>query len=472
MKYIITLLLVISATVGISQSGGGQVFPDSNFETQVDELVKQYQALDIFSGVVLIAKEGKPVYHKAFGLANRETNTPNTLDTRFDIGSMNKSMTKVLILKLVKTGELSLDDKLGMYLSGFPKLAADNITVNHLLNHQSGYGDYHTPEYWEIPYERKDLEVALEVIKRQPLMFEPGDGQEYSNAGYVLLGLIAEKVTGQSYFDLIEQHIIQPMGMKDTYLQEKYDTPNRAIGYFKSMKGDLMDNEDFGEISTPAGGFYSTTTDMLNFYRAYHYGDKLWDMETRSLDMYYPFYQEHMTTGGAMSHAGGFEGANTVHFEILRDQISVVVFANMDEVVAENLGAGILAIIRGQEPKQPSLPARQAVYQAYIENGVEYVRKNWETLTSNFHPQDPKDMILNMVGYSFMRDENIESATEIFELNTKLFPEIANCWDSYGEALLAAGKKKESLKAYKKALSIRPDIPSALAAVKKLEGKS
>lgn len=443
-----------------------------NLESKVDKLVKEYTDLGIFSGVVLIAEEGEPLYHKAFGLANSETKTSNKLDTRFDIGSMNKSMTKVLILKLVKARKLNLDDKLGQYLDGFPKVAAKKITINHLLNHQSGYGDYHTPEYWEIPLEEKSLAISVDFIKKRPILFEPGEAQEYSNAGYVLLGAIAEKVTGKSYYDLIEEYITKPLKMENTFLRNKYSVKNRAVGYFKNFKGELMDNEDFQEIPTPAGGFYSTTEDMLTFYRAFHYGNQLWDESTRSMDEMYSFYQEHQNTGGAMTHAGGFEGANTVHYEILRDKISVIVFANMDEPVAENLGAGILAIIRGKKPESPILPANQLVYKTWKEKGPDYVKKNWETLTVNFHPSDPKDPILNAIGYDLFFNDEIDEAVEIFKLNTELYPNIANCWDSYGEGLLALGKKEESLKAYKKALSIRPDMPTAKKMVKELETKT
>jgi CubicO group peptidase (beta-lactamase class C family) len=456
--------------VGIAQ-GDFTKLKTPSFENEVDALVQKYRDIDIFSGVVLIAKDGEPVYHKAFGMADRQHNVPNTLDTRFDIGSMNKSFTKVLILQLVREGKLKLNDRLGSYLTGFPEEAAEKITIEQLLNHQSGYGGYHTPEYWNIPLEKKSLETALAHIKKQPLLFEPGTEQEYSNAGYVILGMIAEKATGKSYFDLIEERIVKPLGMKDTYLREKYTVPNRAIGYYKNMRGALLDNDDFAEIPTPAGGFYSTTADMLLFYLAFHYGDDLWDKKTRSMDQMYPFYQEHMTTGGAMTHAGGFEGANTVHYEILRDRISVLVFANMDEVVAEDLGAGILAIIRGKEPKNPALPANQAVFTAYQTHGADYVKSKWASLTTNFHPEDPKDLILNMIGYTLLRDGEANQAVEMFRLNTELFPEVANCWDSYGEGLLATGHKKEALAAYKKALEIRPDLPSALEAVQQLTKK-
>lgn len=442
-----------------------------DLESKVDKLVKEYTDLGIFSGVVLIADEGEPIYHKAFGLANQGTKTPNKLDTRFDIGSMNKSMTKVLILKLVKAGKFKLDDKLGQFLDGFPKVAAKKISINHLLNHQSGYGDYHTPEYREIPLEEKSLAVSVDFIKKLPMLFEPGKEQEYSNAGYVLLGAIAEKVTGKSYYDLIEEYITKPLKMENTFLRNKYNVTNRAVGYFKNFKGELMDNEDFQEIPTPAGGFYSTTEDMLTFYRAFHYGNQLWDEATRSMDEMYGFYQEHQNTGGAMTHAGGFEGANTVHYEILRDKISVIVFANMDEPVAENLGAGILAIIREKKPESPTLPATQLVYKTWKEKGPDYVRKNWETLTANFHPSDPKDLILNVIGYDLFFNGEIDEALENFKLNTELFPNIGNCWDSYGEALLKKGRKEEALQAYKKALEINPNIPSAKKGVKELEGK-
>ncbi len=438
---------------------------------ETDALVKAYTDLDIFSGVVLIAQDGKPFYHKAFGLANRETKTPNTTNTRFDIGSMNKSMTKVIVLQMVNEGKLKLSDPLGKYLDGFTPEIAEKVTVEHLLNHASGFEAYHTPEYFELPMSEKTLDKTVKWIQKFPLMFEPGTDQAYSNAGYVLLGAIIEKASGKSYFQNVRERIVEPLGLKNTHLEDKYKVPQRAIGYYKTMRGALEDNEWLQEVPTPAGGFYSTTSDMLKFYRAYHYGDKLWNEATQKLDNFYPFYQQHQTTGGAMTHAGGFEGANTVHYEILRDHISVIVFANMDEPVAEQLGAGILAIIRGKQPEQPALPARMAVYQTFKEKGIDYVKTNFEELTRNFHPEDPKDMILNMIGYNLLYADNaveVDEAVQIFELNTELFPDVANTWDSLGEAWLKKGDKHKALKFYKKALEVNPDLPSAKKMVKEL----
>lgn len=446
-----------------------EVWQPEKHEKKIDALVQQYMALDIFSGVVTVAVKGKPVYNKAFGMADREKNIPNTPNTCFDIGSMNKGFTKAVILNLANEGKLKLSDPLGKFLDGFPETPSRKVTVNHLLRHESGYGDYHTPDYFDAPKSEKTIAEKVKRISQLPLLFEPGTEKEYSNAGYVLLGGIIEKVTGKSYYDVVEERIVKPLNMNRTYLRDKYNVPERAIGYYKNMKGELMSNEDFNELPGPDGGFYSNTADMLKFYRTYHYGDKLWDEATRKKDEMFDFYQEHMNTGGAMTHAGGFEGANTAHYEILRDEISVMVFANMDEPVAERLGDGILSILRDQEPAKPTLPAGQAVYRAFVEKGSGYVMEHFEELTVNFHPTDPKDLILNQVGYEFLFAGEVDKALEAFRINTELFPDVANVWDSYGEAWLEKGNRENALEAYRKALEIKPDFPTALEAVKRIE---
>jgi CubicO group peptidase (beta-lactamase class C family) len=474
MKNLLLILLASSSLL----TGQAQDTPDGKpspladpikFEHQVDTLVKQYLELDVFSGVVLVADAGESVYHKAFGLANRETTTANTINTKFDIGSMNKTFTKVLVLQLLENGQLKLDDKLGQYLQGFPAEAAENITINHLLNHRSGYGDYFMEAYEDGSTNEPNLQELVQIISRLPLRFPPGSEQDYSNAGYVLLGAIVEKITGKDYYQNVRERILQPLNLTDTYVQNKRTVPERATGYLKTMRGELEDNNRFRDMPMPDGGFQATAADMLRFYREFHYGNQLLKAETKAQDEYYRMIQEHQNSGGAIAHAGGFEGANTVHYEILRDGISVIVFANMDEPVAEQLGAGILAILRGQEPQQPVLPALQQVYQAYTTHGTEYVAENFAKLTTNFHPSDPKDLILNNLGYHLLFDQELAKAIAVFELNTRLFPESANVWDSLGEAYLLQDDRKRALAYYEKALAIDPNLPSARKAVLQLK---
>ena len=468
----IILLLIVTLSFNIStlaahlsESGKDKIIKKS------EELINQYLNLDIFSGVVLIAEEGKPFYEKSFGLANREKNILNKINTKFDIGSMNKTFTKVVIYQLVKEGRLKFDDKIGKYLSGFPQEAAENITINQLLNHKSGYGDYHTPDFFDLPKSQKDISSLVERIKLMPLLFPPGSDQQYSNAGFILLGAIIEKVTDKSYHLNVRKRIVEPLQLTETYLENKEKVPERAIGYFKDAKGEIQDNEGFLEIPNPDGGFQSTASDILKFYQEYFYGNKLLSDEVkRSIDEF-KYYEQIKITSQSIQQAGGFEGANTVIYEILRDKISIIVFANMDEPVAEQLGLGILNIIRDKEPESPTLPAIQNVYKTLNENGVQYVKDNFKKLTSNFHPADPKDLILNQVGYTFLFDNQVDKAIAAFQLNVELFPNVANCYDSLGEALLAKGDNEGALKNYKRALELNPNLPSAQKAVNELKAK-
>ena len=170
MKNTVLLMIVISFMTLSNAQNKSSILNVSELESKVDALVKQYQDLDIFSGVVLVAEQGRPVYHKAFGLANRENKTPNTLNTKFDIGSMNKTFTKLVILQLIKEGKIKRDDNLGKYLTGFPAESANKITIDHLLKHSSGYGGYWGPDFNDLPISKKGISGILEIIKKLPLL--------------------------------------------------------------------------------------------------------------------------------------------------------------------------------------------------------------------------------------------------------------------------------------------------------------
>lgn len=437
--------------------------------SKTDELISEYVDLGIFSGVVLIAENGKPIYEKACGLSNRETNTPNTLETRFVIGSMNKSFTKTVILQLIEERKLNLEDKMVDFLEGFKQRSANKITINQLLNHTSGFGDYHNPSYWELTYEQKNIQSILEILKNIDLLFEPGTENEYSNAGYIILGEIIEKVSGQSYAKNVEDRIVKPLQLSSFVTSNVKEIPNRAIGYTKIYSG-YTNNEEFISEPRSDGGFYANAYDILKFYRAYFYDNKLISESAKSTDGFFKMIANAYSEKGAgIPLAGGFNGANTVHMEMLADNISIVVCANMDEPVAENLAHGIHSIINGRVPKNPLLPTKLSVYAAYKDNGIGYVRENFDELTTNWFERDPKDLILNNLGYDLLFDKKLNDALEIFKLNVELFPDIANCWDSYGEALLKIGNKEAALSAYKKALEINPNMPSAKKAVKELD---
>lgn len=438
-------------------------------EPKIDAYVKQFRDLDLFSGVVLIAKKGNSVYHKGFGLANIEKEIPVSVNSVFDIGSMNKAFTKVIIHNLIVDGKLKSDDNLGQYLKGFSKVPAEQVTIQHLLDHTSGFQDYHSYEYMQLPADEKSLDVIVEIAKNQELLFEPGKDNYYSNVGYSLLGAIVESVVGKSYYAVVQEEIIEKLKLKNTYLDKKYTVPNRAIGYESNSLG-VLKNTDYLKLRpTPAGSFMSTASDMSKFFHSYYYGDKIWNDDARKLSqMEAELIENVKKNGSAPMIAGGFAGVNTVSFEILRDEISVLVLANRNAPVAIEIGSGILDILRGVEPMPAELPMQQKMATTYFEKGIDSLKTNFESFFEKRMTRMPKDAFLNEIGYDLLFSNQIDDAINIFKLNTELFSDSANTWDSYGEALLAQGKKEEALAAYKKALSIRPDLPSAIEKVKEL----
>ncbi|MDC6355324.1 MULTISPECIES: beta-lactamase family protein [unclassified Robiginitalea] len=440
------------------------------FESKIDQVVADYRDLEIFSGVVLVAREGTPFYEKAFGLADRDRNIPNSPTTLFDIGSMNKTFTSVVVKQLAEEGKLNLSDKLVDYIPGWEDPRASDITLLHLLEHRSGFGDYHSRGYFDLPLEERKLGPIVERAKSTQLLFDPGTGDEYSNLGYVILGGVIEKATGRSYFEEVRERIVEPLGLENTYLTNLDRVADRAAkGYLYTPLGVLEENEAVQDLPNPDGGFLSTARDILTFYHSYYYDTLLLSAKTRETDPFFQYIRE-LPEGRATGAAGGFEGFNSVFLQVISDDLSILVLANMDEPVAERIGSDILALYRGEEPAKPVLPAVQLVRQNYLEHGVDYVKNHFDSLTVNFHPTDPKDLILNQLGYAFLYGaDDPERAAELFRLNTELFPEVANCWDSYGEALRAAGNTEDAMAAYQKALELRPGLESAETALNEMK---
>jgi D-alanyl-D-alanine carboxypeptidase len=242
---------------------------------ELDTVLEQSAAKDAFSGAVLIAKDGEPLFKKAYGLANRATNTPNKTKTKFNIGSMNKMFTAVAIAQLAERGKLSFNDTIGKLLPDYPnKAVAEKVTVHQLLTHTSGLGNYQNETYMAKLGEMKTIADLLPLFAGEPLAFEPGSKMVYSNSGFVVLGAIIEKVSGQDYFDYVREQIFKPAGMASTDSYEKgKDIPNLALGYMRMNDRGMPDpsvplrenTSILAAKASPAGGGYSTVNDMLKF---------------------------------------------------------------------------------------------------------------------------------------------------------------------------------------------------------------
>jgi D-alanyl-D-alanine carboxypeptidase len=251
-------------------------------------------AADSFAGAVLVAKNGKPVFKAAYGLADREKKTPNQLDTQFRIGSMNKMFTAVSVLQLAQAGKIKLTDPLGKYLTDYPnKELASKVTIHHLLTHTGGTGDFFGPEFDKHRLELRTLQDYVKLYGQRGLEFEPGSKWAYSNYGFLLLGVLIEKVSGQSYYDYVAEHVYKPAGMTLTAsLAEDQVVSGRSIGYTHRRprgSGDGASPEAWRPNTdtlpyrgTSAGGGYSTVEDLLRFANALE-NHKLLDAEHTEL---------------------------------------------------------------------------------------------------------------------------------------------------------------------------------------------
>lgn len=238
----------------------------------LDEFIKAQEAKDAFSGAVLVAHNREPVFREAYGFANRRYEVPNRVDTKFNLGSINKIFTKVAITQLVQEGLVAYDDLVGKFLPDFPAQIADKVIVRHLLTHTSGMGHYWNQRFVASLSNLRTVDDFLLLFIDEPLAFEPGTKREYSNAGYVVLGKIVEVMSGRDYYDYVRENVYLPAGMRNTDHYELDDPiPNLAVGYTRGwgtpdqMKERRENTFAIGSKGSPAGGGYSTLDDMLRF---------------------------------------------------------------------------------------------------------------------------------------------------------------------------------------------------------------
>jgi len=320
------------------------------------EEVERRAQRDAFSGAVLIAKGERPVMSAAYGLADRERQVANTVNTRFRLGSMNKMFTAVAILSFVEAGKVALDDPLGRHLPDYPEPEVrSKVTVRHLLMHTGGTGDIFSPQFFEKRLSLRTHGDYLELYGTRPLLFEPGAEWRYSNYGYVLLGAIIERVSGRGYYEYVRDRVYARAGMSSTGSEpEDTPVPERSVGYTKRGSGQtwVSNVNTLPYRGMAAGGGYSTTTDLLRFANALTSNRLLKAEHTASLmaaavpaaggSYGLGFMGRDFNGVRAFGHGGGAPGMNG-ELLIFPSGYVVVVLANMDPPAATEVARFIAA---------------------------------------------------------------------------------------------------------------------------------
>ena len=335
---------------------------------EIERHIEMAASQDRFSGVALVMKGDRVIFNKAYGMAERGFGAPNKLDTKFNLGSMNKMFTSVAIAQLVQAGKLSYDDTLAKALPDYPnKQIAEKITVHQLLTHTSGLGDFFKPEFFQNREKYKNPTDYFPIFANDPLRFEPGKGWSYSNAAFIVLGAVVEKVSGQNYFDYVREHVYKPAGMKDTdsYAADEV-TPNLAYGYTRFGGDDPLGIEprraNFMSLplkGSPAGGGYSTAPDLLRFAQALR-GHKLLNAEFTEkvtsakvdtdfgMKYGYGFFDEAVEGKVVRGHSGGAPGINSELKMFWDGSYTVIVMGNYDPPAAQGLAGRIARFLARQ----------------------------------------------------------------------------------------------------------------------------
>lgn len=332
------------------------------------ELARMQRAVELrasagqFIGAVLVARDGRVLLSKGYGEADLDWKVPNSPTTKFRLGSITKQFTAACILLLEERGKLSIDDPVKKSLADAPA-AWDQITIFNLLTHTAGIPNYTDfPDYQSTQARPATPEQLVARFRDKPLEFPPGSSMKYSNSGYVLLGYLIEKVSGQSYQQFLQDNIFTPLAMKDSgYDVNAQVTARRAVGYSPGPKGPVV--ADYLDMSIPfaAGGLYSTTEDLLRWQRGL-FGGKL--LSAASLAKMTTPFKEHYAFGLGVGtagngqklfeHGGGVNGFNTKMLYVPEQRLTVIVLANLNGPAAENIATDLRKIALHEKGILPS----------------------------------------------------------------------------------------------------------------------
>ena len=330
---------------------------------ELDAYFTRLARADVYSGIVLLAKNDRILYQKGFGEANKNYSVANQPVTKFNLASIPKMFTAVAVAQLAEAGKLSFEDPVNKYLPDlFPKETGQKIKIKHLLSHTSGLGNF-LDKASEAQRRRQPrlLPDYLEFVKGETPAFEPGKGWRYSNSGFLVLGVIIEKLSGKSYFRHVRENIFDPAAMNDTgFFDAEWVIKNQAVGYEKQFTADSIRYRSNvfligGGNGSSAGGGYSTAGDLLKFFNALSAGKLLGAplvkiLQTAKPELASPEYGYGFfvnTKLNSAGHSGGFTGVSNnsaTYFDTGYTLINLSNYGDSSELVQAKLDELMLSV--------------------------------------------------------------------------------------------------------------------------------
>jgi len=440
-----------------------------------------------FSGVVLVAVDGKPVIAEGCGYSDSGSKRRNTTRTLFDIGSITKQFTAAAIMKLEMERKLSTGDLLSKYFKNVPA-DKSTITLHQLLRHSSGLVSTVGRDY-----ERITEAAFIDTVLRSPLEFRPGTAFSYSNIGYSLLGIIVEKVSGMPYEEFLYRNLWHPAGMEQTgYTRPAFKDDLVAAGYTNDDRVWGKPTEKPWDKDGPFwhlkgnGGILSTAEELLRWDRAL-LTDRILSKDARAR-MFHPTLREgedstsyyaygwdvHRTPRNTTSYwHNGSNGIFYAAFYRFVDEGTTVIFLTNKSNGFQSVGGEIARALftPGYFPAVPI--ADNAQNRSFTDHAIEIaIRQGAEAAFAELERPEAERHVLegrvNRKGYELLQGGNLAQAIAVFRLNVRAFPGSGNAYDSLGEAYLAAGDTSRSVDNYTKSLALDPENDNARDVLKKL----
>jgi CubicO group peptidase (beta-lactamase class C family) len=475
---------------------------------KIDQLINSYYQNGTFNGAVLVSRNSKIIYRKAFGIADREWNIPNTVETKFRIASISKPFTALLILQLAEEGKLSLNGTIKEYIPDYKGKQGDSITIHQLLTHTSGVLTSLDPAE-EAIQERlyHDLRDMIRYTESADLYFKPGTGFRYSNHGYYILAYIVEKVTGKRFNDVLDERILEPAEMLNTRQSNQSRIENNlARGYEYKLLFGYENASGFDDSYTVgAGGLISTVEDLYRFDQAL-YSDKLVSVDFKT-KVFSPASNGNYGYGWFINrkkvssqsdsvlvadHSGSINGFGSYMARIICDSSLVVVLKNqrsdtyIDPAFAPDIGNQIISILYGEEIELPKISVARHIASFIGTKGIDSAIIEYNRIikydAEKYSMNEPE---LNRLGIELLFKFGMpDEALKIFGLNMQMFPKSYNTYDSYAYVLMKNGDYRNSIFHYKKGLEMlkrypeenisdatREDSIKALGYIKEMEDK-
>jgi CubicO group peptidase (beta-lactamase class C family) len=457
---------------------------------KIDELISMYQEYDRFNGTVLVAENGKVILKKGYGYADFEWDIENEPDMKFLIGSITKQFTAMLVMQLVQAGNIKLDAPITTYLPEYREDTGDRITIHNLLTHTTGIPNLtNIPGFWSDSIRnRYTMDRLIYGFCAGDLEFEPNTEYRYSNSNYMILGAIIEQVTGETYEQVLQQNILEPLGMENTGMGDFTSIiPNRATGYARFGSTLVNAPQIYMPNAYAAGAMYSTVEDLFIWDQAL-YTDKLLYKKYKKM-MFTPFLDDYAygwavykrTKGGTpgfdegqdsvqiIGHTGGIHGFTSVIHRFVEDKHTIILFDNTASGALGDITPAIRAILYDESYEMPRRSIANEILPIILESGVETAIEHYHTLRDE-HPDeyDFTEGELNNLGYVLLGMNRVADAIAIFELNVEMYSAGYNTYDSLGEAYMIAGQRDLAIENYAQSLKLNPENANAVRMLQRI----